>query len=806
MEYSKNASKKLISQLGRYFWLWAVLFVVIFNATAFLLSQRTTAALWDAVPNDASIAYEFQIQDSILPEEFPDCYLKKQFLRDVKLLQSFVAEKDQPILAVLQGNTPDFFNCLFILAYKNKIERLDSFSEDYFRKSILQGVEVFESDEFALAHYKGLLLLAAHRFQVERAIKQLKQPSRSWLKSNPFLLKQNNESAFYVRPANLSLMLSSFLSPQGNKWLADWSKLEDWIVFTFDKANDGWRCSGQSSNPTSYKDHTPIINILPKNVAYFNSVNPTEVRLPFDFEQSKNDKAITGYFNLYNNNIEQYYFKAYFSQQDLLAPIRLQLQQGTLELISYQMFELYKNEKGQYFTLLDDCLIVCNELQQLQIWLDQYIVGALLQAVPAFFEQKTNCLFYLDSHQLNPMLKWLIKLNYQADATQEWKKISPFSVQLSHSDGQWQGFIPKKEILMGSGTNIIWRVDLLEEAITSPTVLKTKGNEMFIFIQDASKRLYCFDEMGNERWQKDLEAIVLSPIQIVEGKTPQFLFNTKYNVYLLDEAGSNQAAYPMELQSPAKVGLTLIDFNQMGDYHYLFACENGKVYGFDLKGYPMDGWNPKDSIGTLQQPVLHFQHDNQDFIALLSDSTLYVFGRYGNLKFDPYTHTNLKRATLDYQLSSRSNRIVVADSKGYAHVVALNGSNFRLKINAESGTSIKFAFADVCKDSRKDYITLHEKRLAIYAYDTDNKFELRQEYQFTFPQDTVFAFPSYIGTITSSAGKIYLLKDGRPVKGFPLPGTHPFVLTNFSSTNNAILVTANEDSVYAYQISPNSNQ
>lgn len=801
-----------MTQSTRPFWLWFGLFLIILNLVILgCSSTRSTKRIWDAVPSDTSLAVRFQLATLLPKDTIPDFYLKAQFYKDLAPLSTLLGEEEQkqPILAVLQSNTPELFNWLFITTNSENEDLLNSIPNQNFRRSILEGVQVFESKEFTIAFHKGLLLLAPHRFQVERAIKQLNQPNTSWLKNRRFqklLQEEDTRFTLYAYPANSPILLSSFLSPDGVRQLSQFSQLEEWWLWKLNQVKNGWNLVGQSTDETNEQNNAPILNILPNNIAYFNACAADNVDLPFEIAPLKEDLAITGYFDLYNDKIERYKFTVYHTKRDLLIPIRSALNQGQLKASLYQMFEIYKNDAGQYFTVLEGCLIICYDLKQLEIWLDQYVSGAMLSKESIFLNRDSTqtTSFFVKSQQLSPLLKQLLKPNYQANTLKEWQNNPPFSVALNQKGTSWQGNISMQPTT-SIDANIVWKAPLLEEAIVPPTVLKTRNNQTFIFIQDAAKRLYCLDKFGNERWRRELEATLISSVQLVEGNQTQFIFNTAYKVYLIDETGSDQSTYPITLQSPASVGLTLIDFNGTGDYHYLFGCENGKVYGFNLGGYPMTEWNPKEGIGKLQQPILHFQQDNQDFLALLSD-TLFVFGRYGDLKFPVYSHPNLNEATLDYQLSRRSNRIVVADSKGLTHIIGLNGTAFRLRTSQATDSPVKFAFADVCEDDRKDYITLSGTQLETYAYDSTDQFKLETNYQFAVPQDTVFAIPPYIGTVSKSTDKIYLFQSGELVKGFPLAGTLPFTITSLGTQNEKILITAYDNTVYAYRINSTANQ
>jgi hypothetical protein len=807
-------SKKLQNWLlGRFFWLKIALFITVLIGIRYtLLGNSQKCSIWSAIPEGPAIFFAFQSNELEVFDSLPSIYPLQQFKKELTPLLTLMNEPAK-VLGIINSNTPEIFNWLFITEYHQDLQSNypQLFREDYTTVAF-RGIQLYESKHYTIAQYKHLLLVGANRFQVEASIKKLKKTYQPILP----LSKQDNPRRKYdfqcfIGVHHLDVLLSPFLSDKATKAISTLKEQEIWLTANLWLENKRWHMDGiwQEKYNTILKQYFSsqqednIYHILPEQIAcfYVGDKLPNTVKMPIPLSYLSRPIAL-GWLNVYDDAIENYQFAVQKTKGDPLVAIRSQLKEGIITATPYQMFEIYSTSEGNYFTLIEDYVIQCFNLSSIENWIDQFIASKTLNnTVRMNWNTAASGHFYWNSAYVTPFLKWGLKEKYQQATSATFEKLGTFIGHANMQNEQIQGYWESLQ-MPNQQAQLLWKYALFNHAIIPPSVITLENGKRLIFTQDEDKRLYCIDETGELKWVVELEAKLLSPVFYLN---QQLLFNTAYRIHLTNLQGQAVQSYPFELQSLATESLTPIDFNQTGEYYYLIPCENGNIYGYQLNGYPMEGWNPMQNIGLVRQPIRHFQHKNQDFILILADSTLSVFARYGNLKFPPYQHPDLLGGTLDYQISATSERIVIADRKGYAHIVNLKGNHFRLLMERNISGSTKFAFADVCNDERNDYILLNDNKLSVFAYDNENKFKKVSEYSFAHAQDTVFSIPPNIGTVCKQTGQITMTDGNTALPNFQIAGSHPFVTVPIRQMKQLLFVT-NDDLLYAYQINLSANQ
>ncbi|MEM6725313.1 MAG: hypothetical protein AAF598_14830, partial [Bacteroidota bacterium] len=130
------------------------------------------------------------------------------------------------------------------------------------------------------------------------------------------------------------------------------------------------------------------------------------------------------------------------------------------------------------------------------------------------------------------------------------------------------------------------------------------------------------------------------------------------------------------------------------------------------------------------------------------------------------------------------------------------GKYFNLETAAGSNQNVRFLFANVLGDERKETILLSQQDLTIYEHD-----QPQLEYQFPHLQDQVFEVKlpnteaSVIGTLSLGQQEIQLLDAaGQLYPDFPLAGTTRFQVADLYGYGRLILIVANGAEVYAYRL------
>ena len=184
--------------------------------------------------------------------------------------------------------------------------------------------------------------------------------------------------------------------------------------------------------------------------------------------------------------------------------------------------------------------------------------------------------------------------------------------------GQWDIGAPEE-----SNNVIAWRVYLEEEASKAPEIVRASdGNPLAIIVQDKAHTLYCLETEGTIKWKKKLDGQVMSnfhPVDYYQNGEIQLLFNTRENIYLLDQEGLLVGEFPISLEAPATNGLSVVHFEGNSFFYFFVSCSNGNSYGFDQNRNPLPGWSPHTGLGILRFPLIHFQDQAKDYLIALND-------------------------------------------------------------------------------------------------------------------------------------------------------------------------------------------
>jgi hypothetical protein len=320
---------------------------------------------------------------------------------------------------------------------------------------------------------------------------------------------------------------------------------------------------------------------------------------------------------------------------------------------------------------------------------------------------------------------------------------------------------------------------------------------------------YIINGAGEVRVKKQLESKVLSPIQQIDyfknGKL-YYVFNTERKIHLLDYEGKEAQNFPLTLQSPATTSMLVADFDGSGAFHYFVPTQNGNIYGFEPNGKPLSGWNPRTAIGTVTQPMGHFQVGDKDYILALTGKMLHVMRRNGAYRINPVPIEGTIISPPSFQNIPLSQRMVVTNTKGMAQNINLAGESFKIALPTGNSTNVKCLYADVAGDARNEYITLNDNVLCGYGY-VGEEFKKLFERKFQDKLDDFFTITlpntqkQHIGMVCRASTQVFLMDGmGKVYRNFPLAGTTPFKVTDFFGEGIPVLIVANGASVYTYKL------
>lgn len=247
----------------------------------------------------------------------------------------------------------------------------------------------------------------------------------------------------------------------------------------------------------------------------------------------------------------------------------------------------------------------------------------------------------------------------------------------------------------------------------------------------------------------------------------------------------------------------VVDYAGRKEYRIFVATEGGRIHGYLRDGSSLPGWNPKNGVGNIFLPMEHVLADGKDYLMAQTDEGLFhLYARNGDPRTPPVRWNSTFNNRFGVDISQLPHRIVSTNVDGTTFVTNFTGKYFNLESPVGSNQNVRFLFANVLGDERKETILLSQQDLAIYEHD-----QAQLEYQFPHIQDELFEVQlpnsevSAIGTLSLGQQEIHLLDaNGQLYPDFPLAGTTRFQIAHLFGDDRLILVVANGAEVYAYRL------
>lgn len=811
-----------------------------------LLKKSLTEAVWKEVIETS--AFRNAWQDAATAERL--------FAHDAALQKAFALKK---LLLGLTLSKPDSLHGLFVLDVQDdiplpKLLAGNPLSKKYF-PSVFHGhtlytVHLGSQGQLVVAASGNLLLFSRFSYLVEDALTQLEASEAWWAER-----KQLPELGAGA-PLRVFFRPSAMATQYENNMADGWSHVPKVLADNIEWLGIAW--NGRSVAATAEtrgflrnlgwwgKSTTGNMNsVLPDNTALMAKACFDRPRLFFDqIKRAENgdfDRFVVPWAGgeaalvitePFSPGMRDDQFVVLAAQDSALALQNLRdfaRQRGALRIESYQTFEVFeflnqslltplvgesRNFRNPCCVMIEKYVVFANSRSSLELWIDKYIVNQTLANDVDFLQLQqrnpdstANAQVFFNSGYLPLLLKNLFDVRRESFDPSDVQAfagtgLAGFNLVAGGGDRLDIRVAAQVKTENKSEASILWKTPLVSLAATQPFMLKN-GEDAAIVIQDSRNELYRLNAGGTVVWRRQMAEPVLGSIHAIDfwGNGALFyVFNTAKRIWLLDDEGRDVQGFPLDLQSPATNGVTVVDFDQNLKYNYFIACANGNIYGYDQFGRPLPGWNPQGGAGRVIHPVLHFQNGNKDYLAVLNQTgKLSVYGRNGAERFPAVQFAGKDFGPPQADGSSKAPRIVCANGAGTVFVCKLDGSVFNMSPGKGAGPGL-LAFTPMSGDARCDYVVSKGKTLTAAAYEGN---ALRTLYQKQLPAvpDTLFAVgTSKVGALNRSKRQILLLDANGLHPDFPLAGTTPFVVCEFSSKQGPVLVVGDGSSVYAYKI------
>lgn len=491
------------------------------------------------------------------------------------------------------------------------------------------------------------------------------------------------------------------------------------------------------------------------------------------------------------------------------------------ELFQLICGDVFSKARSQYYTLINEFLVMAADPMAIRSVIDKYISLQTLKknsdylAFETFITSESNVYAYANTESSFRMLNYFSNDDFKAKLAEGHTGIREFygiACQFS-SDGEhfFTSFYWPLKAIKKQDNTIEWKFELDAVPISQPAVvINHETREKELIVQDENNDLYLLSGTGKLLWKAPVKGRIISEITQVDffknGKL-QYLFNTKTHVYLLDRNGKALPPYPIRLAAPATCAMSVFDYEKTRNYRLFIPCENGNLYGYSLDGRPLEGWNPKTGIGILLHPVQHVLLEGKDYLFVYNNKgDIYFLNRKGqvlirHLEEDITLYRN--PFVLDTVTAGIKPRFITTDTTGTIRSMFFDGRKLYKHIGTWTNTHF-FDYKDVAGDNNNEYIFLDKNQLFVYGSDTtlifnyEFLYDILQRPQFIREENGKYL----IGVSSDKTDQVFLFKnDGTLYKNFPLKGSTRFTITKLrDQQKNNLVVGSSDKNIYVYKI------
>jgi len=357
----------------------------------------------------------------------------------------------------------------------------------------------------------------------------------------------------------------------------------------------------------------------------------------------------------------------------------------------------------------------------------------------------------------------------------------------------------------------VWESLLDSTVYMKPTlVVNHYTSEKEILVQDAKHSVYLVNSTGRILWQVRLDGPILSEIYQVDyydnGKL-QYLFNTETGIHMIDRNGNYVERYPVKLRGHATNGMSLFDYDKRRSYRIFVACNDRKIYVYDLEGNIVSGWSFRRSEGIVTRPIQHFRIADKDYIVFADRIRTYILDRQGHERVKLKEQVVISENNgyyLDMNITGSGPRFVSTDTSGNVFGISVGGEVERI-LEHDATPGHYFRIKDLDQDGKPECIFADGNELEVVDIKGKRLFSYKIKSDISTQPD-IYEFSSSdlkIGLTDREKNQIYLINsDGSLYEGFPLEGDTRFSIGYFAGSDSRfnLIVGSQNGFLYNYSI------
>ncbi len=315
---------------------------------------------------------------------------------------------------------------------------------------------------------------------------------------------------------------------------------------------------------------------------------------------------------------------------------------------------------------------------------------------------------------------------------------------------------------------LTWATVLDTALEVPPHVLYTGPNRTLPLIaaQDQLNQLYLILPSGIIRIKKPLPDKLMGrchPVDLFKNGIIHFAFATKQQLWVIDQDGNNAGNFPIQLPAPAMSELCCsYDANGLIDKLYI-VCENGKLYGYETDGRPIEGFQQKFNVQQLSSPLVVIGNK----ICLHTNKKVFVVNESGKATAvpieKPVTRIELTRAD-----TADRNNVLLLTNEGM--VLELDVVSMSLRTLSPPSGAFRLNAVNQRTTSRMVLLADSTKSWMVRAQDSQPSSNDLPAADCAFAINLTYESDHW-GLYSKNKGLLWLYdNNGNMLPGLPIPG------------------------------------
>lgn len=475
--------------------------------------------------------------------------------------------------------------------------------------------------------------------------------------------------------------------------------------------------------------------------------------------------------------------------------------------------DMFANCRGNYVFFIGNFMVFANSMDDIKALVRDVSLNNTMKASISHreflgkFSTTSTMFLYYNFPCGTEMLKRVLSRQYSSDIDARRTAIGNngvCGVQFKCMDGLVFcnlsfGELDSKHI---AESEIIWETNIGAAVAMKPCFVKNHDTgENEILVQDKNNMLYLLDASGKEIWHVLIDAPIRSQIYQVDayknGKL-QYLFSTADKIYLVDRLGNFVDRYPLVLRAETTVPVSVFDYDVNHNYRIFAACNDNKVYVYDISGNLLKGWDFAGTENLVNSEISHYSISSEDFIVFHDSYKVYFVARNGSEKLKFLTGFKFSDNAIFCDVSGTP-KFVTTDENGMVRRFFKDNRQDSISLG-EFSSRHHFAMKDIDMDGKADYIFVDSARLSVYGNNGKLLFDYGFDTDVSAPTFYRFGGQTRIGLV-SADGQLYLFNtNGTLHEDFPLSGEVPFSICESEGGNYSLVTGTGKGRIVNYRI------